>query len=275
MKLFDELPSVLPWFDTEKKQIRFRENNSKVEIYKLYCPNDRFLPFLIKLPKDSPKPEKWFMIDLFGIKTDISHNIPILKALNFNDATYGYYDGSEIQFKRGDILEPLNLCGYYYLELVINNKSYFSEILYLSKKDNLLKIEFWNDGDIEPLRYRNEFHQKIYLDTFLHTSEPAIEEEGERDGDNKFIPTFVKMTIKQKAEAIVPDFVKIALSTLQLHDNIKVSFGTREGIVDRVEVTSQVDETGAYSSVIMDFETEVLSKKTCDDDLPALNSNYW
>ena len=269
MKLFDELPSVLPWFDTEQKQIRFRENNSKVEIYKLISGDDNLLPFLIKLPKDTPAPIEWKIYQLNGIAIDISNNIGLLKAVNFSDATYAYYKGETITYSG---IKPK---GYFYLKMTFaNGLVRYSEVMFVGCS-NYLKIEFWNDGDIEPLRYRNDFHQKIFLDTFLHTAEPAIEEEGERDGDNKLIPTFVKMTIKQKAEAIVPDFVKIALSTLQLHDNVKVSFGTREGFVDRAEVTSQVDETGAYSSVIMDFETEVLSKKTCDDDLPALNSNYW
>ena len=103
MKLFDELPSVLPWFDTEQKQIRFRENNSKVEIYKLISGDDNLLPFLIKLPKDTPAPIEWKIYQLNGIAIDISNNIGLLKAVNFSDATYAYYKAERIFLSQNDL----------------------------------------------------------------------------------------------------------------------------------------------------------------------------
>lgn len=276
MALKNELPTVLPFYKNLKNQIRWRENNTNLESFKNYTMQNKIIPFCLQLPKDSNPPTKWELRGLDGNNIDLMNNINKLNAQNFDDFCYVFYNGEILNFDRGGVLEELNIYGFYYVYFLIDGIEYFSEILFFCNKKNLLQIDFSNDGDIEPIRYRNNWKQTIYLDTFLHTSEPEIEEEGERDGENNLIPTFVKMIIKQKAEVIVPDYIKTALSSLQMHDNIWIENGDNgSGKIDRVTIQAQTDETGAYSSVIIDFQTDVMSKRNCDNNKPALNSDYW
>ena len=114
----------------------------------------------------------------------------------------------------------MNFQGMFYLLIQINNVAYFSETFCMTTEigsnkfdvptfsNNLVKIRFSDSTDIDPIRYRNGFVQEIYLDTFIHTSEPEIEEETETDGLGNKNTTFSKLTIKQKIEIIVPDYVE-------------------------------------------------------------------
>mgnify|MGYP003589627340 CR=1 FL=1 len=125
-----------------------------------------------------------------------------------------------------------------------------NEIKSESFSDKFVKFEFYDTKDIEPIRYRNNFKQIVYFDTFIHTSEPEVEEEAERDGNNNAIPTFSKLTIKQKIEILVPDFIKIALMTLQLHEEIFVfEQNKRSGTIARIKLTPPPHACGASSTV--------------------------
>lgn len=283
MKLFSELPTVLPFYTNKKNQNRFKENVVKNCPSFLFSPKNALLPFVIQLPKNSPKPTSFKLISLNGQETDLSNNISKLKAIDFDDFAYCYYNGQILDFKFESIEQELDLTGIYFVELEINNIKYFSEVFLMSEEikqndfgSNFVKLEFWDKTDIEPIRYRNDFKQVIYLDTFIHTSEAEIEEETETDGLGNKIPTFTKLTIKQKIEVLVPDFVKNALMTLPMHNEIFVSEQSkREGKIDRVKVTPSSDETGAFSTVEITLETDILTKTQCDDNKQATNENLW
>ena len=280
MALKKELPTVLPWYENLQNQIRFRENNKDVEIYRnITSVEEYFIPFVFKVPKGYGRPIEWKIKQMNGITIDISSQINLLYYIEYDDFLYIYYFGT---YGNGFSI-GIPVVGYFWMEIKFPNahpsygKTYYSEVLFAKcDRNTYLDIHFSNEGDIEPIRYRNGFKQIAILDTFLHTAEPEIEEEGERDGENNLIPTFVKMTVRQNAEVIVPDYMKTALSSLQMHDNIWIGNGYNgSGDIDRATVTAQTDETGAFSSVIIDFQTDVMSKKICDNNKPALNSGYW
>lgn len=283
MKLFSELPTILPFYTNLRNQNRFKENVKKNCSFKLLSPTNALLPFMLQLPKNSPKPTSFKLISLNGQETDLSNNISKLKAIDFDDFAYCYYNGQVLDFKFESIEQELNLTGIYFVEIKINNIKYFSEVFLMYEEikqndfgNNFIKLEFWDEADIEPIRYRNDFKQVIYLDTFIHTSEAEIEEETETDGLGNKIPTFTKLTIKQKIEVLVPDFVKNALMTLPMHNEIFVSEqGKREGKIDRVKVIPSADETGAFSTVAIVFETDILTKTQCEDNKIATNENLW
>ena len=101
MKLFNELPSILPFYTDIRNQNRFKENVMKNCVFKLLSPSNALLPFMLKIPKSSPKPTEMNLIDLNGKKTDLSNNISKLKAIDFNDFSYCYYKGETLIFKYG------------------------------------------------------------------------------------------------------------------------------------------------------------------------------
>lgn len=283
MKLYDELTTVLPFYTNKRNQERFKENVAKNCALKLLSPSNALLPFLLKLPKSSPKPTAFNLVDLNGTKTNLMNNISKLKAFDFDDLAYCYYNGEELIFKFDSFEQPLDLQGFFFIELMIGGVEYFSEMFFMSKEiktsgfsDRMVKVEFYDEKDIEPIRYRNGFKQVFYLDTFIHTSEPEIEEENEVDGLGGQIPTFTKFTIKQKMEVVIPDFFKNAIMTMQMHDEIFVyEQNKREGKIDRIKVTPNVDETGASFTVEIVLETDILIKTQCEDNKVAINEDLW
>jgi hypothetical protein len=283
MKLYEELTTVLPFYTNKRNQERFKENVAKNSVLKILSPSNALLPFMLKLPKSSPKPTSFKIIDMNGTETDLSNNISKLKGIDFDDFAYCYYKGEELTFKYEAFEQPLNLCGFFYIELKIDDVHYFSEIFFMSQdikanefSDKYVKFEYWDEKDIEPLRYRNDFKQIFYLDTFIHTSEPEIEEENEVDGLGGQIPTFTKFTIKQKIEVVVPDFFKNAIMTMQMHDEIFVyEKNKRQGKIDRIKVTPNVDETGASFQVEIILETDILIKTECEQNKIAVNEDLW
>lgn len=286
MKLFSEIPTVLPFYTNKKNQNRFKENVAKNCPFILFSPSNRPLPFMIKLPKGSPPPQAMFLYNCDdSVYYDLGENIPKLKAVDFDDFAYCYNNG-QVSWTYGG--HKMNFNGMFYLFIQISNEVYFSEIFCMSEKigankfgtptftEDFVKITFWDLKDIDPIRYRNDFKQEIYLDTFIHTSEPEIEEETESDGLGNKIPTFTKLIIKQKIEVVVPDYLKNALMTLPMHDIVEVNEGgKRIGEIDRVKVSPSTDETGALSTVEVVFETDILTKTQCEDNKQATNANLW
>lgn len=283
MKLFEELITVLPFYTNKRNQDRFKENVAKNCALKLLCPSNALLPFMLKLPKSSPKPTSFKIVDLNGTKTDLSNNINKLKAFDFDDFAYCYYNGDELVFKHETFEKPLEMFGFFYIEITIGQIIYYSEMFFMSKEikstqfsDKIVKIEFYDEKDIEPIRYRNGFKQVFYLDSFIHTSEPEIEEENEVDGLGGQIPTFVKFTVKQKMEVVVADFFKNAIMTMQMHDEIYIyEQNKREGKIDRIKVTPTADETGASFNLEIILETDILTKIQCEQNKVAINDNLW
>lgn len=283
MKLFSELPTVLPFYTNLRNQNRFKENAKKSCDFNLFSPSNALLPFTLQLPKGSPKPTSFKLVSEDGNETDLSNNISKLKAVDFDDFAYCFYNGEKLMFKYETIEQELNLNGRFHIELIIDGKKYFSENFLMSKdikadffSNKFVKFEFWDEKDIEPVRYRSNFKQVIYLDTFIHTSEPEIEEEAERDGNNNAIPTFTKLTIKQKIEVVVPDFIKVALMTLQLHEEIFVfEQNKRSGKIDRIKINPTTEDGGAFSTVEIVLETDILTKIQCEDNKQATNENLW
>ena len=283
MKLIKELPTVLPFYTDIRNQNRFKENVKNKCKFQLLSPKNALLPFVIQIPKDSQQPTSFKLISLNGTETDLSNNIPILKAIDFEDFAYCYYNGQPLIFKYETIEEELNLKGSFYIELNLDGDLYFSEVFVMKEEitnsefsNDLIKVEFWDSKDIEPIRYRDGFKQEIYLDTFIHTSEPEIEEETEPDGNNNLNPTFSKLVIKQKMEVLVPDFVKIALMTLPMHDEIIIfDQNKREGKIDRTKVTPTTVANGAFATLEIVFETDVLTKTLCDENKIPTNENLW
>lgn len=283
MKLFNELPAILPFYTDIKNQNRQKENVRKNCQIPLFSPSDSFLPFILKLPKDSPRPTSWKVFDLNNVEVlDLSNNIGLLKAFNFEDFSFAYYKGEKLTFQHETIIQDLDLKGTFYLVFEIAGQKYFSEtfsmceeIKHNSFSNRFVQVKFWDDKDIDPIRYRDGFKQWLFLDTFIHESEPQIETENEVDGKGNEIPTFQKMVIRQKIEIIVPDFLKIALMTAQIHENVEVfEKNKRSGMVDRLSVTATSEENGSIATVQMNFESDILMKTVCEEN-KAVISEIW
>lgn len=283
MKLFNELPTVLPFYTDIRNQDRKKENVRRNCPIPLFSPTNAFLPFTIQLPKDSPKPTSWKLFNTGDIEVaDLTNNIGVLKAFNFDDFSFAYYNGDVLTFSHDTFTAEMKLTGRVYMVLEIGGQKYFSEVFEMCSQitnsefaDRFVKVVFWNEKDIDPIRYRNDFKQIVYLDTFIHESEPQIEEDNETDGRGNNIPTFQKLVVRQKMEVVVADFLKVALLTLQLHDFVEVfEKNKRSGMVDRTTVSASSEDNGSFATVQLNFETNILVKSACEDNKTIL-SEIW
>lgn len=149
-----------------------------------------------------------------------------------------------------------------------------------------------NNSDIIPLHYDVDddelFYNLLYLDTWITASEPEVDVTGKPDGFDEFHPLVQKAVIKYKISALVPDYIKIALYMMLLHENkyIFTERGLREGAIKNVEVSHSLTQDGALSLVDILFEQMSLMVKTnCTVEMeppsgysigitPALSTTY-
>lgn len=280
MLVYNELPTVFPWYDKLEKQSRYTENAMNTADFSLINPRNALLPFQFKVPlSNTQKPTKWEIMGCDNeLAIDISNNIPVLKGKILSDGIYVYYNGESLMFDGISGIVSLDIpSGRYYSRMTFpNNTKYFSEMFFvpndsfkLGEANNYLRIDFWNTCDIAPIMYQAApnvfFKQTIYVDSFVHASEPEVEQEGERDAKEQLIPTFQKMVVKYRFTAVVADFVKIALSSLQIHDNVFLTTNKsiRSGQIEHLNAVSAIETGGALSTVDVVMEQTVMVKSAC------------
>lgn len=271
--IYKELPTVLPFYDKRANQNMNRENVAKNCIYQLISPNDSLLPFQILIPAEMyAKPTKWSVITLGGIEIDLTRNLSLIFDKITENGAYFVYNGNVLEFSQNVSLDLE--CGFYYSVLEIGGEKYYSEVFCVknfkkSEPTNYVKIEISNSTDLSPLIYKigsDKFIQNIYLDTFVHVSEPEIEEEMEKDGNDKDVPVFQKLIVRNRMQVVLPDFINVALSAAQLHDEIIVTTeqGKRKGFVDRLTLSNSVEDNGSYITTDILLEQDLLVKTNCD-----------
>ena len=241
------------------------------------------MPFQIEIPKNKPNPISWKIIGVNGSEIDISNNLNKIKIYVFEEKKQAVYFGEELIFVYGNRNEPLNLQnGFYYTIFNFSDGTYYVSDIFFAAGFNVgantefIQVDFWQDKDVEPLIFRNGWKQTIYLSTFVHSAIPEVEEETEKDGFNSEIPTFQRMVLKYKFIELVPDFVKIALVSLQMQDNVYISLSDkRSGKIDRISVESQPDETIGLNNVEVMFEDDVLIKTACGENKQEISQATW
>lgn len=275
MLIFNELPTAFPWYDKKEKQQMYRENARQSCPYKLISPNNALLPFQIQLPVDIvQQAEKWEIMTAGGQSIDISNNLPLLGGYMLTDGLYLVYKGGVLEFVTNAGSEQLLLPpGMYYGRITFpSGAQYFSEKFTVpmdsfgvGEKNRFVQFDYWNNCDIAPIVYRDGFKQTIYLDTFVHASEPEITVDGTNDGQDTQVPTFQKLAVRYRLEDVVPDFVKIALVSMQMHDNIFLTTANevRAGEIENITSTTQIEDNGAFSTVTLVLEQRVLVKESC------------
>ena len=208
-----------------------------------------------------------------------------IKIYEFGDKKVAVYNGEALTGRpfKGQV-GALNLyCGYYFTRLdFADGSAYYSEVFFVPENaftvgspNEFIKVEFWNETDIKPVLYRDNFRQTIYLNTFVASYVPEIEEETEKDGFNNKIPVFQKLVLRYKIVDVVPDFLKIALISLQMHDHVVITTASRSGEIDRLEVTAQPHEGQGINDIEILFEDDMLYKTNCQTNDVANSVTTW
>lgn len=282
-RIFKELPIVFPFYELKENQYRNREDILNLNQYDLITPNNALLPFQIEMPINKPSPEKWEVISCDGRPIDITNNLSIIKIYVFSDKKQAIYKGDALTFSYESIIEELNMpCGDYYSVFTFPDGSkYVSEFFHVenfkvNEISKFVKVDFWNEKDLEPILYRDEFKQTIYLDTFINQFIPEVDEETSKDGYNNELPVFQKLMLKYKFVGVVPDFIKIALVSLQIHDSVYLYINeSRKGYISRVVVTATPHDEGGMNDVDVVFEDDILYKSACIQNKTETSVTNW
>lgn len=286
-RIYKEMPIAFPFYEAQANQDRYRENVAKLNQYELISPNNALLPFQIEMPADKGHPTNWQLFKLTADGGYVNH-LAISLTSNYNKVKIYQFADRQVATYNGEALTaggvPLNLsCGHYFSRFrFADGSSYFSEVFFVPENaftvgnaNDFIKVEFWNENDIKPVLYRDNFRQTIYLNTFVASYVPEIEEETEKDGFNNEIPVFQKLVLKYKIVEVVPDFLKIALISLQMHDHVVITTQNRSGEIDRVQVTAQPHEGQGLNDVEIVFEDDMLYKTNCQTNQEATNVTTW
>lgn len=288
MLIFEELPTAFPWYDKLEKQTRYKDHGDGVCDYKLIAPKNSLLPFQFRKISTKKIPVVW---KIFEINTnievaEITAFLSQLKYKTLGDYDYFYYDGST--------LGALDLgFGFYYSRLELSDGSFlYSEMFTVpeipfsnSAATKYLKLVWYNSADLDPFYFNDQtggipyFQNVVYLDSFVNASEPQITEDGTKDGNDEVIPTFQKASIQYQITAMVPDYLKVALVLMQLHDKIILTEpgGIREGEIKKVSTNSSVESGGFLSVVdILFFQDLLIINRGCDNPIgPDTGATGW
>lgn len=280
--LFNELITGFPWYDKIEKQNRYNEHTGNICDYKLISPADALLPFQFYRSVGGAAPVSWQVYDANSqtIVANLNNDIPLLVQTVKEGKEYFTYYGQGLQ----------NIAlstGFYYSRLNFpDGQVFFSEMFHIPENlfyvanandTQFLKITWYNNSDLRPIFYNDKdgfgvpkFKNTLYVDTFIHASEPQITEEGAKDGNDEQIITFQKIVIPYRITIEAPDFLKKALHTLPMHDivNVQTKKGVREGNIENLKVTSTLEAFGALSVVDLLFSDDlVIVKKGCPDNM--------
>lgn len=287
MNIFNDLPTAFPWYNTTAKQNRFRPHNGTIKEWGLISPNNALLPFeyAITIPVGvtfGTTVSAWQIFDLNDqlVATIASGNFSKIHATTKDGRQYVYYGG--------DALTGLSLStGHYYSKITLtdglgNDWFIYSEVFQVPEcifstttaaaQIPFLKLEWYNDSDLSPIFYNDivggipRFRNVVYLDTFVHQSEPEIIADGEKDGYDETVETFQKCLLKYRITEIVPDFLKLAFVVMQMHDHVKLTteYGLRSGEMHKLTTATTSEQGGAFSTVDILFEEDVaMIKKAC------------
>ncbi|HYH14629.1 MAG TPA: hypothetical protein VD794_05400 [Flavisolibacter sp.] len=279
--LYNELPLPFPIYDKIEKQDRFRENVAPLLWYKLITPKDSLLSFQFYVTDLDATINGWSFYEattdsLFTTVDNLVGNISS-KALNGVGRKYFYYEG----FSLGNNL-GLIVGNFYYFKLTLSNGAeYFSEVFYVCDMlrfqgtNPFIRFEYWNDFDMNPLFYNDitngsvKYRNLIYLEGHIKESEPAVDVEGEPDGEGEIVPTFMKASIQRTIPVLVPDYLKNALVLMQLHDHVVLTTpnGIGSGEIEQLSTSTNSQVNGGYAEVILTFEEALIVRRGCKDNM--------
>lgn len=286
MNIFNELATAFPWHDNILKQNRYRENVAdKYQDWGQITPRDALNPFQFYKTTGAATVTAWTILDLNGsvLWTMAGGSLSLIRTTTKEGRLYFYYGGAALTTTTGALNMP---AGVYYSKITLSDgKFFYSELFQVpactfSIGDitgmQFLKLEYYNDTDLRPIFYNDitgglpYFRNIVYLDTFVHASEPEIEEDGIKDGADETVPTFQKALLRYRITELVPDYLKTALVIMQMHDHVILTTpqGLRTGEIEKLTTETAPEFNGAFGTVdILWEEALVMIKKGCGDNM--------
>lgn len=262
--------SVLPFY-TDRDEQDFRKSYSFGEIYPLYSPKDRLLPFQILVPHGnlpfSVTQVRIFTPDGETAVAEISSNLLDGGLTIMRYAASGY----DIIYYPSMVPMGVELpVGQYYAMLVCNAGAwtYYSEVFtVVSDLTPFLKIEWWSESDIVADGWRIaytglnlQFKNVLYLATELGKPDYEFEEDGEQR-DGFFFPEKMLSEKTYKFIFLASEYICDVMRFIRMADYIHITdkYG-REYKCDTFLMTPKWQPQGNIASVEVEFQTDTVAK---------------
>jgi len=139
---------------------------------------------------------------------------------------------------------------------------------------SLIKIEYWDAGDIVDFAYSTGYKNAIYLNCILEHNEYPYTEEGVEDGDREFIATFQKIG----RDTITSNFVvtphqRQALMKIQIHNfvNIWIDGVMYENVKYFKVIEDSILEVKDFYQLRLKFQTKYGVNRSKKDNIPVFD----
>lgn len=287
--------NCLPFYHSLNEQ-NAAKNYAYGNIYPLYAPNDRLLPF--QLFREHKASSVWSIIlhSLEEGQADIDITSAVTGVLGWNvveNSHKALADNAWMdtivccpQFAMEGVRIPI---GRWYIELSDGENQWWSDIFtVVQNHEQYLRIEWTNLSDVQlnegAILYKNlgfTFTNVLYLATELGKPEYPFEEEGE-NRDGYFFAEKQISSKTYKATISAPEYLCDCLRLVRMADlvNVRDGYG-REYSCDTFLATPTWQEYGDIAEVALEFTTGTIVKhighgwtRSGDYDSADFNDDY-
>lgn len=255
--------SVLPWYSSIEQQ-NARKWWVYGRVYPLFSTSSYVLPF--QIIKDHNAGDSINSATLYNANT----NAPIRTyTAAFQETTtkkqfasFGY----DVWVNNGAAVFDSLSNGRYYLELVIGNTHFFSEIFtVVNDIEPYLKITWWDDQDFVmdagTIVYDSpSFRNVLYLQADIAKPEYIFEEEGEtRDG--YFFPIKQISEKRYRFHFLASEYLLDVMRLIRMADHILIDYHGQQYSLDTFLITPDWENEGDVAAVEAVFDTSTVAKK--------------
>jgi hypothetical protein len=190
-------------------------------------------------------------LDIFN---NIKSYIQILSTVNA---------GVEYLTYHGEVLGINIPAGIYYVQLQKGNSIYYSETFKVDNDVNsMLKLVWYNNGDIAPVMYQNAFQNLLYIeDAYTEAIVPEVQQDVEKDNQGNSIVMFQRVVQKYKFETLLPDYLLDALTLMQIHSDIYLTENNETVQCVQIKVTPTYSDNYLGKAVV-EFQVSDASWRT-------------
>jgi len=259
--------SVLPFYPDEKYQ-DFRKSYAYGDIYPLYTPPNKLLPFQIVRPTQTGFNPTAIIrrVNKVGLVGDIV--LDITQTLLQGGLRVDRFPalGYDVISYPGIFPFPTNMeQGQYYLGFHDGYNRSVSDVFTVAYGvESYLKIEWWDTDNMTfeggAIDYKVPFKNFVYLCAQLGKPEYTFEEEGE-DRDGFFFPEKQLSEKRYKFQFLAPEYLCDALRVVRMADYVKITSNGLTYDCDTFLITVKWQTQGNLASVEAEFECDTVIKK--------------
>lgn len=268
--------SPLKFYDSLKKQERYK-SYAYGNISPVVMPFNILYPFQFVVDKDTFSFSSAYIYDA---NTNEKITANIINGLCEDGLTIKEANGYKVIMLPGIFpLQELKFEGFYYLSLLTNNCTYYSEVFCFTQNyDSYIELEYWHpEYDLllknGVITFTDNFHFKVLLKSELGKPEYSFEEEATKRLGYNFVESQVSKKI-YKFNAVLPEYMCDALRIVRLcsHKKLKSLDETYEMLSFGMDVDWQ--DQGDLASVNCEFEVDNIIADTGSFLLEALGGDF-